>query len=140
MKLSEAVGKVIDLARKIREYYAAELPKRHPNYPLVGADEESAPPPPEETELRQFLAGLLDETVYQLALIMYLGRGDFTVDELAACYDDLKRTFVHPEHAASQMIDKAPLADYLVDGLEELRKHGIDVDKLPLKRVRVRKR
>jgi hypothetical protein len=70
---------------------------------------------------------------------MYLGRGDFAADELAACYDDLKRTFVHPQQAASQMIDKAPLADYLGDGLEAIRQHGIDVDKLPLKKVKVRK-
>jgi hypothetical protein len=140
MNLSEAANKVIDLARKVREYYATELPKRHPNYPVVGLDEESAPPPPEEKELRDFLSKLSDEMIYQLILIMYLGRGDFGTDDLAEYYETLKGTFGDSEHAASQMTDKAPLADYLLDGLEELRKHKINVDKMPLKKVKVRKR
>jgi hypothetical protein len=140
MKLSEAANRVIDLARKVREYYSSELPKRHPNYPLVGIDEESAPPPPEEMELRDFLRGLPVETIYQLVLVMYLGRGDFGTDQLAAYFKDLKDTFDNPDYAASQMMGKAPLAEYLADGLEELRKHHLNVDKLPLKNGKVKKR
>ncbi|MFI5457903.1 MAG: DUF3775 domain-containing protein [Isosphaerales bacterium] len=140
MTLSEAAHKVIDLARKVRDYYATELPKRHPHYPLVGLDEESAPSPPAEKELRAFLASLSEEMVYQLMLIMYLGRGDFGVEDLAGYYEALKGTLGDPEHAASQMTDKAPLGDYLSDGLQELREHKIDVDKMPLKRVKLRKR
>ena len=34
---------------------------------------------------------------------------------------------------------KAPLADYLSDGLEELRKQKIDANRMPLKKARVRK-
>jgi hypothetical protein len=116
------------------------LPKRHPNYPVVGLDEESVPPPPEEKELKDFLSTLSDEMIYQLILIMYLGRGDFGTDDLAGYYETLTHTFSDSEHAASQMMDKAPLADYLLDGLEELRKHKINVDKMPLKKVKVRKR
>lgn len=140
MKLSEAANRVIDLARKIREYYATELPKYHPHYPLIRFDEESAPPPPEEKELRDFLSALSDEVIDQLFLIMYLGRGDFGTDDLAGHYESLKSMFGEPKHAVSQMMDKAPLADYLLDGLEELRKHKINVDKMPLKKVTVRKR
>jgi hypothetical protein len=140
MSLSEAANRVIDLARKIREYYATELPKWHPNYPLIGPDEDSAPPPPEEKELRDFLASLPEEKVYQLILIMYLGRGDFATKHLAEYYETLKGTFGDSEQAASQMMDKAPLADYLLDGLEELRKHRINMDKMPLKKATVRKR
>jgi len=140
MNLSDAANRVIELARKVRDYYASELPKWHPNYPLVGLDEESAPPPPEERELRDFLATLSDDMIYQLILVMYLGRGDFGTDDLAGYYEALKGTFGGPEHAVSQMMDKAPLADYLSDGLEELRKHKINVDKMPLKKVKVRKR
>lgn len=140
MNLSEAANRVMDLACKVREYYARELPKRHPNYPLVGLDEESVPPPPEEKALREFLATLSEDLIYQLLLIMYLGRGDFGTDDLTEYYQALNGTFGDPEHAASQMLDKAPLADYLADGLEELRKHKINVDKLPLKKLRVRKR
>ena len=139
MTLSKAVDKVIDLARKIHDYYASELPKWHPNYPLVGLDEESAPAPSEERELRTFLASLSKETINQLILLMYLGRGDFGTDELAGYYETLKGTFGDALDSTSQMTDKAPLADYLSDGLEELRKQGIDVDKLPLKKVKLRK-
>ena len=105
------------------------------------SDEESAPPPPEEKELRDFLTALSDEMIYQLMLIMYLGRGDLGTDGLAEYYETLKGTIGDPEDAASQMmIYKATLADELSDGLEELRKHKINVDKIPLKKVKVRKR
>jgi hypothetical protein len=140
MTLSAAAQKVIDLAREVRDYYAAELPKRHPNYPLVDNDEDTVPPPLEEKELRAFLASLSTEMIYQLLLIMYLGRGDLDAGDLARFYDDLKGMFGNPGYAASQMLDKAPLADYLLDGLEELRKHQIDVNKLPLKKAKLRKR
>jgi hypothetical protein len=70
---------------------------------------------------------------------MYLGRGDIGTDDLAAYHETLKATFGDPQHAAAQMLDKAPLADYLLDGLEELRKHKINVDKMPLKKVTSRK-
>jgi hypothetical protein len=139
MTLLEAAHKVIALAREVRDYYAAELPKRHRHYPLVDLDEESPPAPSAERELRAFLSSLPEETVYQLILIMYLGRGDFGVDDLAGYYKALNGTFGDREHAVSQMTDKAPLADYLSDGLEELRKHRIDVNKMPLKKVKLRK-
>lgn len=139
MRLSEATNRVIDLARKIREYYAAELPKRHPNYPVIGINEESAPPPPEEAELKEFFLALPKDLIYQLILIMYLGRGDFGTDDLPGYYQALKNAFGKTQDAISQMMDKAPLAEYLLDGLDELHKHKIDVDKLPLKKATTRK-
>jgi hypothetical protein len=141
MKVSEAAAKVMGLARKVHDYYAAQLPKRYPNYPLVGLDEESVPPPPEEKELREFLAALSEETLYQLLLILYLGRGDLGTNDLAGYFENLKGTVGDPEQAASRlMIYKATLADELSDGLEELRKQNINMDKMPLKKVKVRKR
>ena len=141
MNLSEAANRVIELARKVRAYYDTELPKRHPNYPLVGPDEETAPPPPEEKELGDFLAMLPSEMIYQLILLMYLGRGDRGADDLGAYYETLKDMVGDPEQAVSwTMWHKATLADELSDGLEELRKHKINVDKIPLKTVKVRKR
>jgi hypothetical protein len=139
MNLSEAVNRVIDLAGKVRDYYEAELPKRHPNYPLVGPDDETTPPPPEEKELDDFLASLSDELIYQLILLMYLGRGGVSADDLAGFYEDLKGTSSDPQAAAS-LLNRAVLAEELSDGLEELRKHNINVDKLPLKKVKARKR
>jgi hypothetical protein len=141
MNLTEAAHRVIDLARKVRDYYAAELPKRHPNYPLVDTDDESVAPPTEEAELREFLATLPDEAVYRLILIMYLGRGDFAVPDLATSYDALKRAVGTPRDAAAEMmLYKATLADELSDGLDELRRHGISADKMPLTKMKVRKR
>ena len=139
MNLADTANRVIDLARKIREYYETELPKLHPNYPLVGPDDENVPPPPEEKQLSDFLAALSEDLIYQLLLIIF-GRGDFDVDDLAGYYSALKGTFGGPQGTASQMMDKAPLADYLSDGLAELQKHKISVDKLPLKKLKVRKR
>ena len=137
--LSETAKRVIDLARKVYDYYAVELPKRHPDYPLVHVDDEDTPPPPEERELKRLLASLPDDMIYQLLLIMNLGRGDFDTDDLADSYEALRESSVRPEQAASQMLGKASLADYLFDGLEELRKHKINVDKMRLTNVKVRK-
>ena len=137
--LSGAAQRVIDLARKVRIYYEAELPKRHPDYPLIHEDEQETPPPPEQRELKDFLETLSDDTIYQLLLIMHLGRRDFGTDDLAASYDALKQTFKRPENAVSQMLGKAPLGDYLADGIEELRNQKINIDKLRLTKVKVRK-
>ena len=139
MKLSEIAHKVIDLAGKVHDYYETELPKRHPNYPLVGPDDVTAPPPAEESELRDFLSTLPNEQIYQLRSIMYLGREDFGTNDLAGDYETLAGTSDDPAYAASEMMHKATLAEYLSDGLEELRKQRIDVDKMPLKKVKVRK-
>ena len=75
-----------------------------------------------------FLEGLPEQMVYELLLLMYLGRGDFGVTSLAGNLAQLKRTFGSKEIAISQMRAKAPLADYLADGLERLRREGIDPD------------
>jgi hypothetical protein len=144
MNLSEAAKRVIELGRKVRAYYETELPKRYPHYPLMDPDkdpdEESVPPPPEERQLQDFLATLSEDMIYQLILLMYLGRGDFSGNDLAGYYAARKGTVGDAEQAADWiMMYKTTLADQIEDGLEELRKHRISVDKLPLKRVKARK-
>jgi hypothetical protein len=141
MNLSEAANRVIDLTRKVHDYYATELPKRYPNYPLVDLDEENVPPPPEEVELREFLSSLPDELIYQLMLTLHLNREAVRTDDLSGYYEALKERFSGPSDAASRMmLYKATLADELSEGLEELRRRKVNVDKLPLKKVKVRKR
>lgn len=132
MKLSEATERVITLARKVREYYDAELPNWYPDYPVISLAQEGPPTPKEERELRNLLGSLPSETIYRLMLLMYLGRGDFGADDLRGSYQALKQTFGKSEWAASQMMEKAPLAEYLSDGLLELKRHRIPVDDLPL--------
>ena len=130
MKLSETAVRVIDLATAIRDYWSTELPKRHPNYPIVSPGEDSGPSPPEEAELRSFLEKLSDDEIYKLILLMYLGRGDFGTSDLAMHYGTVRDRVRKREWAISQMEGKAPLADYLAEGMAELHKSGIDVDQL----------
>ena len=140
MSLSDAAAKVIDLAGKVRNYYSVELPKKYPDYPILVAEVAVPPSPPEEKKLRKFMKELPAETVFQLALLMYLGRGDYGVEELPGNYEALKETFGEPEAAARQMMDKAPLADYLSDGLAQLAEHGMDVNALPLSKPKASRR
>ena len=72
MKLSETVSEVIALAEAIRNYWDAELPKRHPDYPFVHPGEDDGPPPPEEQKLKDLLASLPEDVIYKLALITSL--------------------------------------------------------------------
>lgn len=139
MKLSDVTNKVIDLARRIRAYYDAENPKYHPNYPLITFEESDPPPPPEEKELSDFLGTLSHETICQLLLLNYLGRMEYRLDELATRFEELRGTYSHAE-AARELMNEVPLADILVDALEELHNHKINVDKLPLRKVVGRKR
>jgi hypothetical protein len=132
MKTEVAATRAGALAKAIRDYWAAELPRRHPNYPLVDPDADSGPPPPEEKELRQFLKRLSADTVYKLALIMYLGRGDFDTTDLPAEYQAIKAGFESSAALIAQMLENAPLADYLEEGMAMLTSHGIDLDKLDL--------
>lgn len=132
MKLAETAQRVIALARKVRRYYDSELPKWYPEYPVISLTQKGPPPPKEERELRNVFRSLPSETIYQLLLVMYLGRGDFGADDLSGSYEALKQTFDKPERAVSQMMEKAPLADYLSDGLLELERCRIAVDDLPL--------
>lgn len=140
MRLSEITQRVIELASKVRDYYTVELPKWHPQYPVVGRDEPTAPPPPEEAELKDFLGSLPADVVYQILAIMHLGCEDFDAAELADYYETLEGQFGDPQDAAALMLSNAALADQLADGLAELQRRQLSVDRLPSKKARVRKR
>jgi hypothetical protein len=131
MKLSETLQEVIALAQAIHNYWEAELPRRHPDYPRVHPGEDDGPSPPEEMNLQELLASLPADVVYKIALIMHVGRGDFGTGNLTKHYQTLTDRYETPQRAAS-VVRKPLLAEYLSDGLTELRKNGIDVDNLPL--------
>ena len=139
MKLSQVLPEVIRLSQAASDYWETELPKRHPNYPLVYPGEDSGPPPPEEKMLRDLLDGLPEDALYKIALIMRLGFGRFGTDKLASEYQRAKEEFGPREEAVAILAATAPLGEDLSDGLEELRKAGIDVDKMNLKAARTRK-
>lgn len=130
MKLSDTIDRVITLAAARCAYWARELPKRHPDYPLIRLAEGSGPPPPEQEELREFLMGLPAATIYMLTFIMYMGRGDIGVENLMATYEEVSDRFNKPASAVEQMLGKAPLADYLSNGLRHLCEAKLDVDRL----------
>jgi hypothetical protein len=130
MSLSDIVKEVITLSEASHAYWAAELPKRHPEYPIVRPGEDSGPPPAEEEKLRQLLTSLPPDELYKLAIIMSLGRGSITTNDLADRYEALKDAGRNPAGVVTQLIETAPLAEYLTDGLEELNRNHIDIDHL----------
>jgi Protein of unknown function (DUF3775) len=130
MTLSNVVKEVIALSEAAQVYWDRELPKRHPEYPIVRPGEDSGPPPEEEKKLLALLTGLPPDILYKLALIMALGRGAVTMDDLADRYEAMKDELGKPAFVVTQMLETAPLAEYLVDGLEELKRNHINVDKL----------
>ena len=128
MKLSDAVREVIRLGDASRTYWDRELPRRHPNYPLIRAGEDDGPPPPEDAELLDLLRQLPEEQVYALLLLMYAGRGDFDVDHLLPAYLTMREAFPNRDLAIAQMMGMGAIAEYLTDALEEIRNRHMDLD------------
>jgi hypothetical protein len=133
MRLSEVAEKVISLKEAANRHWAVELPKRHPDYPSIDPFEDSGPPSAEEEQLVELIGKLPADKVYQLLLLMYLGRGDFEARNLARIYQELKRQFAEPEWAAAQILEKSPLVDYLTRGMDKLQRQNIDLDNLPVR-------
>ena len=127
MRFSETVKRVIEFAEAIDEYWSRELPKRHPNYPLVNPGEQSGPPPPEESALRQFLDSLPDEDLYRLLTLLHLGREDFPATEFDERCREAASDYPEREAVIWQLVERT-LPDYLSDGLESLKASGIDID------------
>ena len=135
MKLSEVIEKVITLSGSIRDYWEEELPKRHPDYPIVRPGDEDGPPPPEEAKLRELLAGLPEEQLYQLGLVMYVGRWAIDAKNSATACDEVKGRLGDRDEAIERLATYVPLGDTLEDGLDELRKNFVNVDDLWAGRV-----
>ncbi len=135
MAFSDLVKEIIDLSIAAQEYWDRELPKRHPNYPLVGEGEDSGPPPAEEVKLENLLNSLPPEVIWKLLLIALIGRGDYKPDDLSGSCEAIKRRFETPEWALRQLYAMAPLGEELSDGMEKLKRHNIEVDRLLEKRA-----
>jgi hypothetical protein len=139
MKLEKIVHDVVALVEKINKALDAELPKKYPEYPFVKQGED-VEPLPKERELRNYLSKLSPDVVYNLTLLMYLGRGDFGADNLQQRKAEIKERFPKPEWAVSQMAGKAPLGEYLEHGVELLRDKGVTLEDLSLTSVAARKK
>lgn len=70
---------------------------------------------------------------------MNLGRGFFPVDEMASFHDELVASFRSADETIDYLMHGISLPDYLEFGLEELVRHSINPNKLPLKRSRSRR-
>ena len=130
MKLSELVREVIRLGDASRAYWDRELPKHHPRYPLIRAGEDSAPPSPEDAQIQALLTSLPENQLYALLLLTYVGRGDFSADNLPAAFQNMKETFPSRDLAVAQLTGSKTLAEYLTDAVDEIRKRRIDLDGL----------
>ena len=130
MSFLDTVHRVIDLARQTNEYYDAELPKYHRDYPLIRPGEVGPPPPRAEAELEAFMGSLPSDSIYRLMALMYLGRGDFAADDLQAMQTDLKKTYPKRKQAIDQILSKGPLAKYLRQGLRSSIGDGNGVEPL----------
>jgi hypothetical protein len=138
MKLSAILKKVIGLSEAIRDYWETELPKAHPDYPIVRPGDKTVPPPPEEQQLRDFLTSLPEDVLEKLIVIVLNWRGFGTTD-LADDYRTMKERYDGPEELVSVLVDEVALGDDLIDGLAELKKKKIDVDKLSWPPVKAKK-
>ncbi len=130
MKFSQTIAEVIRLATAIREYWDAELPKRHAKYPLISPGEDSGPPPAESVQLFQLLEHLSEDDFCRLELIMHLGRGDFGVEELSTRFAEIQRRFPKSDSSDRQVLGQSLVDEDLSEGLQALNKFGVDVDHL----------
>jgi hypothetical protein len=140
MKVSEVVKQVIHLAEAIYEYWETELPKRHPDYPLVHEGEVEGPPPPQEAELRTLLMKLPAKMLYELLLIMHLGRGSrFDPRDVVGGFAEMKDRFPTRKWGVEFLVQQVLLGDYLTQGLAKLSAHNISVDKMRPRPAKPRK-
>src|SRR5262249_34071492 len=124
------IRRVIDLARVASEEAETlrEEPRSGPVYTLL----ESWRPGPVRYRhaLREYLLGHPEDVISMLTLIMYVGRGNVRINDLARQYKRVRAQFETPKEAVNQMVEKTRLPDYLVKGLRLLAKRGINVDGL----------
>jgi Protein of unknown function (DUF3775) len=90
------------------------------------ADKLAKAPRPAKAELKKYLMSLPDEIVFKLQTLMYFGRGDDP--DLHGFHKSLKEQTPTKGDAIRAMMEKAPLGEYLANGLRLASAHGIDVE------------
>jgi hypothetical protein len=80
--------------------------------------------------LLALLHSLQEDQVYALAVLMYVGRGDFSADHLQHAYQAIREALPKKELAIDQLTGEMTLAEYLTDALEEIQRRRIDLDGL----------
>lgn len=77
-------------------------------------------------ELHSFIDGLNEEEQIGLVALMWVGRGEYSVEEWQDAVDEAERA--HNEHTADYLIDTPLLADYLEEGLDQFGISCDDID------------
>jgi hypothetical protein len=131
MKLSSIIQETIRLAHAIN--WHTPLPpgvKRHGGFVCL-ADVPPPPPRPERDRLVEFLLRQPAAVVYAIAVIMYLGRGDWAEDfDFDECYEKISANTKTLPICVKHIVNKMPFAVYLERGLKRLAEMGVDVDRL----------
>ena len=70
------------------------------------------------TEVKQVINGLEKDQQIMLVAIMYLGRGDFSLEEWEDCVAEASNGWT--SHTAEYLLSKPQIADFLENGLELL--------------------
>lgn len=127
MKPTEVLPKIIRLGEASQEYWDGELPKHHPNYPLIDDSSETSPRrPPMDDEIESILSKLPEDQLYAVASLMYLGRGDFGSDRFSETCHEVRGKFPSTSVAIRHIMAK-PLAEYLADAMESAENNHINI-------------
>ena len=78
---------------------------------------ETHPNDPTLSELRAFINALSDEEQTELVALMWLGRGDGTLEDWSDLRDEAERQ--HNNRTASYLLGEPLLADHLEEGLSQ---------------------
>lgn len=132
MKFSEVVREVVRLGNASLQYWDSELPKYHPQYPIIRAEDKEVSPPPEAAEIEALLRSLPEKQLYSLMLLAYLGRGDFDAGHLKIGLRRIKENFPENTLVIAQLMAEQTLSEYLTDAMEEVHKRHIDLDELAI--------
>ncbi len=129
MSLSGIVRRVIDLARaSSQEDESLWIEPR--TGPVYSIDMMRPGPSTYRRELREYLLGHPVEVICPILVIMCVGSGVYSVRDLSLRCRRARAKFKTTQEAVNEMVGKAPLAEYLEEGLRLLANRGIDVDGL----------
>jgi len=117
----ETVQQIIDRAHEYQTQDAFRLPEDDEEVPLEEFAEEMGQEieDPIYQELKAAIEDLEPDQQVSLVALMWLGRGDYTLDEWERALDRAGESW--NTRTADYLIRTPLLADYLSDGLEQLR-------------------
>jgi hypothetical protein len=119
-ELNIGLDKIQDIVLKARAFDQEEFPDE----PEPGADADAAEnredrldegDDPTEAELRELIDDLNDDEVVDLIALVWIGRGDFGIDELGDARDLARER--HQGSSSRYLMGIPTLAEYLVEGV-----------------------